>query len=168
MIKEKLQKYNMALRYLFFGVFTTLVSWVTYFSVLFGGKALLGLPTTDTSSAKYIALYSAAQIIQWICAVLFAFFTNKKWVFTDADQDISTARQLVVFAGGRVVTFFIDYVVTFFGALALSALLPSWRCVVLLGKELNINELSAKLVAAVIVVISNYFFSKFLVFKSKK
>ena len=168
MIKEKLQKHSMALRYLFFGVLTTLVGWVTYFSILFGGKALLGLPTADTSSAKYIALYSAAQIIQWICAVLFAFFTNKKWVFTDAERDSSSARQLCVFAGGRIVTFFIDYALTLFGALALSSLFPSLNCVILLGRELNINELSAKLVAAVIVVISNYFFSKLLVFRAKK
>ena len=168
MIKEKLQKYNMAIRYLFFGVLTTLVGWVTYFSILLGGKMLLGLPSADTSSAKYIAVYTAAQIIQWIAAVCFAFFTNKKWVFTDADQDASTLRQLGVFAGGRVITFLVDYAVTLFGAIALSSLLPALNCVEIGGRELNINEICAKLAAAVIVVISNYFFSKIFVFKSKK
>lgn len=168
MIKEKLKKYDRAIRYLFFGVLTTLVSWITYFSILLSGKALLGLPIEDTSSAKYIAVYTAAQVFQWIAAVCFAFFTNKKWVFTDADKDQSTLKQLSIFAGGRVITFFVDYALTFFGALALCTLFPSLNCVVILGKELNVNELAAKLVCAVIVVVFNYFFSKLFVFKSKK
>ena len=109
----------------------------------------------------------SAQVLQWIAAVAFAFFTNKKWVFTDSNDDRSTVHQLVVFAGGRVITFFVDYGVTLFGAIGLSALLPSLNSVELLGKELNVNELTAKLVAAVIVVVSNYFFSKKLVFKNK-
>jgi len=58
--------------------------------------------------------------------------------------------------------------VTFFGAIALSALIPALNSVMIFGKELNINELSAKLVAAIIVVVSNYFFSKKLVFKKKE
>ena len=164
-IKNIYQKYKEIILYLVFGVITTVVSLAACYATLKIGALFIG---DDPSTAAEMMLDVAGSTVQWVSGVLVAFFTNKKWVFTDADQDISTARQLVVFAGGRVVTFFIDYVVTFFGALALSALLPSWRCVVLLGKELNINELSAKLVAAVIVVISNYFFSKFLVFKSKK
>ena len=101
-------------------------------------------------------------------AVFFAFFTNKKWVFTNADDNTSTAHQLGVFASGRVVTFFVDYGVTFFGTMALVSLIPSLNSVTVFGKELNINEMSAKLVAAIIVVVSNYFFSKKLVFKNKE
>jgi putative flippase GtrA len=89
-------------------------------------------------------------------------------VFTDADNKQSTMRQLAIFSSGRVVTFFVDYGVTFFGAIALSALIPALNSVLIFGKELNINEISAKLVAAIIVVISNYFFSKIFVFKKNK
>ena len=56
----------------------------------------------------------------------------------------------------------------FFGAIALSAALPALNSVSILGKELNINEIAATLVAAVIVIISNYIFSKLFVFKKKK
>ena len=165
--KDTSKKRGVVARYLAFGVLTTFVGWAAYFSILFGGKALFSLPAEDTTSGQYLLVYTAAQVLQWIAAVAFAFFTNKKWVFTDSTDDRSTARQLAVFAGGRVVTFFVDYGVTLFGAIGLSALLPSLNSVELLGKELNVNELTAKLVAAVIVVVSNYFFSKKLVFKNK-
>ena len=93
------------LRYLFFGICTTAVGWIVYFTILWSAKAMLSIPTEDTSSAKYLVVYSAAQIIQWSAAVIFAFYTNKKWVFTTADQERSSAKQLAVFAGGRVITF---------------------------------------------------------------
>ena len=167
-INEFIKKHEEVVKYLIFGVLTTFVGWFAYFGVLLGGKAMLGLPPEDTTSGSYLIVYTAAQIIQWIAAVLFAFFTNKKWVFTDADNKQSTMRQLAIFSSGRVVTFFVDYGVTFFGAIALSAALPALNSVLIFGKELNINEISAKLVAAIIVVISNYFFSKIFVFKKNK
>lgn len=167
-IKEILKKHSIAVRYLAFGVLTTFVGWIAYFSVLLGGKALYGIPAADTSSGRYLIVYTTAQVLQWTVAVCFAFFTNKKWVFTDADNKSSTVRQLCVFAGGRIITFFVDYGVTFFGALGLATILPTLNSIVVFGRELNINELSAKLVAAVIVVITNYFFSKKLVFKNKQ
>ncbi len=166
-IKEILKKHSIVVRYLAFGVLTTLVGWFAYFSILLGGKALYELPAADTSSGKYLIVYTTAQVVQWIAAVCFAFFTNKKWVFTDTDNNTSTAHQLCVFAGGRVITFFVDYGVTFFGALALASIFPMLNSVAIFGRELNINELAAKLVAAIIVVVSNYFFSKKLVFKNK-
>ena len=167
-MNEFIKKHEEVVKYLIFGVLTTFVGWFAYFGVLLGGKAMLGLPPEDTTSGSYLIVYTAAQIIQWIAAVLFAFFTNKKWVFTDADNKQSTMRQLAIFSSGRVVTFFVDYGVTFFGAIALSAALPALNSVLIFGKELNINEISAKLVAAIIVVISNYFFSKIFVFKKNK
>ena len=167
-MNEFIKKHEEVVKYLIFGVLTTFVGWFAYFGVLLGGKAILGLPPEDTTSGSYLIVYTAAQIIQWIAAVLFAFFTNKKWVFTDADNKQSTMRQLAIFSSGRVVTFFVDYGVTFFGAIALSAALPAFNSVLIFGKELNINEISSKLVAAIIVVISNYFFSKIFVFKKNK
>ena len=167
-MNEFIKKHEEVVKYLIFGVLTTFVGWFAYFGVLLSGKAILGLPPEDTTSGSYLIVYTAAQIIQWIAAVLFAFFTNKKWVFTDADNKQSTMRQLAIFSSGRVVTFFVDYGVTFFGAIALSALIPALNSVLIFGKELNINEISAKLVAAIIVVISNYFFSKIFVFKKNK
>lgn len=164
--KEFLSRHQI-IRYLFFGISTTVVGWLVYFVILIGGKALAGIPTEDTTSAQYLVIYTIAQIIQWIASVLVAYFTNKKWVFTDSDAQTSTLRQLTVFAGGRVLTFAIDYAVTYFGALGLSALLPILSSVTLIGIKTNLNEIIAKLIAAVLVIIGNYIFSKKMVFTKK-
>ena len=153
------------IKYLVFGIATTVVGWAVYFGILGGGRALAGIDVQDTLSAQYFLLYTIAQTAQWIASVLVAFFTNKKWVFTDADNSISTAKQLSIFAGGRVITFFLDYAVTYFGAVVLSLFLPALNSVALLGKEINVNEIAAKLLAAVLVIIGNYVFSKLWVFR---
>ena len=153
--------------YLIFGVLTTAVGWAVYFAIMYLGRAILGIPQSDTSSGAYIGLYTAAQVIQWVCAVLFAFFTNRKWVFTDADKSKNIFSQLLAFSAGRVLTFVLDYVITFAGGLLLSSLLPSLNEVALLGAVFNLNEISAKLVAAVVVIIGNYIFSKLLVFRKR-
>ena len=153
--------------YLIFGVLTTFVGWAVYFVVLLCGKGAMGIPADQTSGGKYLLVYTAAQVIQWVAAVLFAYFTNRKWVFTEADKNAPVLSQLCVFAAGRLATFGLDYVVTFFGAMALSSILPALSSVSMLGREWNLNEIGAKVVAAVIVIIGNYIFSKLVVFKKK-
>lgn len=167
-IKALVEKYKEIIMYLVFGVLTTFVGWAVYFGVMYIGKAALGIPSEVTSGGKYFALYTAAQVIQWVAAVLFAYFTNRKWVFTAADRNAPVLRQLGVFAAGRLATFGLDYVVTYFGTIGLAALLPSLNSVELLGRDFNLNEIGAKVAAAVIVIIGNYVFSKLFVFKKKK
>lgn len=167
-MKEILKKYREIILYLIFGVLTTFVGWAVYFGILLVGKAVLDIPAEVTSGGTYFALYTAAQVIQWVAAVLFAFFTNRKWVFTKADKDAPMIPQLSKFAAGRVATFGVDYLVTYFGAIALSKIIVEWNSVEILGRVLNLNEIGAKILAAVIVIIGNYFFSKLFVFKDKK
>ena len=155
------------LTYLVFGVLTTVVGWAVYFAVMIGGRAIFSIPNDDTSSGGYIALYTAAQIIQWVCAVLFAFFTNRKWVFTAADKTKKILPQLLAFSGGRVVTLVFDYVITLVGGMALAALLPALNEFSVFGITLNVNEIIAKLAAAFVVIVCNYIFSKLFVFKKK-
>ncbi|MBO7249669.1 MAG: GtrA family protein [Clostridia bacterium] len=167
-MRELLRKYKEIISYLFFGVLTTVVGWAVYFAVLLFGKAACGIPAEVTSGAKYLAVYTAAQVIQWIAAVLFAYFTNRAWVFTSADKEAKILPQLTKFAGGRLLTFGVDFLVTYFGALLLSAMIPAWSSAEIFGRTLNLNEIGAKVTAAVIVIISNYFISKLFVFKEKK
>ena len=154
--------------YLVFGVLTTFVGWAVYFAIMLGGRAMLLIPNEDTTSGAYIGLYTAAQLIQWVCAVLFAFFTNRKWVFTEADKSKKILPQLLTFSGGRVITLGLDYVITLVGAMALSALLPALNSVSIIGITLNFNEVAAKVAAAFVVIVCNYIFSKIFVFKKKK
>ena len=167
-LKAFCTKHREMVMYLIFGFLTTVVGWSVYYAILLGGRAIFDFPVEETTSARYFALYTTAQVLQWICAGLFAFFTNRAWVFTDADKSVSVWKQLIPFAGGRLVTFGLDYVITFGLTLALCALIPSWTAVVLLGKTFNLCEIGSKLVAAVVVIVSNYIMSKLFVFKKKK
>lgn len=167
-IKALWTKHREVLMYLIFGVMTTVVGWSVYYAVLLGGRAIFEIPAGETTSARYFVLYTVAQIIQWVCAVLFAFFTNRAWVFTDADKSTSLWKQLVPFAGGRVVTLGLDYVITIGLTLGLGALIPAWTSAQMFGKTVNLCELASKLVAAVVVIICNYVISKLFVFKKKK
>ncbi len=166
-LKALLSRYREVLMYLVFGVLTTFVGWGVYYAVLLGGRAIFSIPTTEVTGTRYLMLYTAAQIIQWICAVLFAFFTNRAWVFTEADRQASVTKQLLTFSGGRVVTLGLDYVITFALTVGLAALFPSWIAAELLGRTLNLCEILSKLVAAVVVIVCNYVISKLFVFKKK-
>lgn len=167
-IKETFEKHREVAMYLIFGVLTTVVGWGVYYAVMLGGRALLGLPAEEVTSGRYFALYTAAQLIQWVCAVLFAFFTNRKWVFTEADRQVNMGRQLLTFSGGRLVTLGLDYVITFGLTLLLGLLFPSLTHAALFGREWNLCEIASKLVAAVVVIACNYVISKLLVFRTKK
>lgn len=167
-IKDFCKKHRELLLYLVFGVGTTAVGWIVYFAVLWSWKAALSLPADDTVSKAYLVGYTVAQIVQWVAAVLFAFVTNRKWVFTDADRSVSVPIQLSKFAAGRVVTFVIDYLITFFAALGLGLLIPAMTSAIFLGREWNLAEIGAKVLAAVVVIVCNYIFSKIFVFTRKK
>lgn len=161
-LREIYVKHKEIILYLIFGVMTTVVSWITYFAVMYGGRAVFSIPADDVSGADYLAVYTASQVISWIAAVLFAFATNRKWVFTDADRDAPVMRQLAVFASGRLLTLGLDFVITYAGTLALSSVLPE----TVLG--VNPSEVISKLAAAFVVIVCNYIFSKLFVFSRAK
>lgn len=161
-LREVYDKNKEIILYLVFGVLTTAVSWLVYFSVMYGGRLLLSVHASDVTSGGYFAIYTASQVISWVAAVLFAFFTNRKWVFTDSEASASGIGQLVVFASGRLLTLGLDFVITYAGTLLLGKLLPE----VIFG--VNPSEITAKLVAAVVVVVVNYVFSKLFVFRGRK
>ena len=167
-IKAFCTKHREVLMYLIFGFLTTVVGWSVYYLILFGGRALFEIPTGETASGRYFALYTAAQILQWVCAGLFAFFSNRAWVFTKADRSVSVWKQLLPFAGGRLVTLGIDYVITFGLTLVLGVLIPAWTSANVFGKTINLCELASKLVASVVIIVTNYIISKKFVFKNKK
>ena len=164
-MKNLFNKYREIIMYLVFGVLTTVVGFGTYFLIMAGAEHLLSIPMDNETSIAYITVYVIAQVIQWIAAVLFAFFTNRKWVFTEADRAKDTFwRQLMRFAGPRVASFLLDLGVTY----GCTLLLALWIITppVILGIALT-PGLVAKLIAAVLVIIANYVFSKLFIFKKK-
>ena len=165
-MKNLFNKYREIIMYLVFGVLTTVVGFGTYFLIMAGAEHLLDIPMEDETSVTYITVYVIAQIIQWVAAVLFAFFTNRKWVFTEADRSKDTFwRQLILFAGSRVASFLLDLGVTY----GCTLLLALWivEPPVIVGIALT-PGIIAKLVAAVLVIIANYVLSKLIVFRKAK
>lgn len=157
-LKELFNKHKEIIMYLIFGVSTTLVGLGSYFLILHLGIAL---GFTNASGDPTNALRLVAQILHWVFAVLFAFFTNKKWVFEEAKElTTSTAFQLAEFAGSRLLTLLLDTIVTFGTVWILEAIkytqLWFFTC-----------DVIAKIAAAVLVTIANYFLSKFWVFKKR-
>ena len=148
-IKELFLKYKEIIMYLIFGVLTTLVSWGSY--ALF--EMLLGTFIKDV-----ILLSSVANVLSWIIAVLFAFVTNKLWVFDSKSWKGSVVvKELGAFVGSRVLTGCLEW----FGV-------PLLMIIGINQSILGIEGMVAKVLISVIVVILNYVLSKLLVFRKKK
>ena len=98
--------------------------------------------------------YQLANIIAWFVSVLVAYLTNKVWVF---GSHYTTFRAFIVefikFYFYRALTLLIDIVFMYVG-------------VTLLGFDSAIQQLVVKILDNVVVVIANYIFSKWLIFKS--
>ena len=142
--KHKLQLTREIVLYLVFGVLTTVVSWGTY--ILFANDRFCGFGIT------------LSKVLSWICAVLFAFFTNKSWVFQSHSwRPAVFFRELVSFFGARAITGALEI----FGT---PALVRSGVNQKLFGTK----GMLANILVSIIVVILNYVFSKLLVFTKKK
>lgn len=121
--------------YIIFGVFTTIVD-ATVFYIF-----------NDIIGVKYIL----STIVAWVVAVLFAYMTNKFFVFNS--RNISIAQ--IIKEG-----------IYFFAARLLSlGFTILWM--ILMVEILSVDEFISKLVVNVFVVIINYFFSKLVIFKNK-
>lgn len=129
------EKYRSILIYLIFGVLTTAVNYLVYIPCL----NLLGLSA------------SVSNVIAWCVAVLFAFLTNKPFVFESKDWSAKTVvPEFTKFVGTRVASGLMETVI-----LMVAVDMLGW------------NGVIWKLVTSVIVVILNYIGSKLLVFRRK-
>lgn len=142
-IKQILTKYREQLLYLIFGGLTTVVDWGVSFVLYYLWGAAI---------EKTVYLIHVANVIAWMAAVIFAYVTNRRWVFASTRRGVAAITgEFFVFAGGRVTTLLLQEAMF-------------WIFFDMLG----INEYAVKLVAAVLVVIANYFISKLFVFRKKK
>ena len=137
-IKELYFKYKEIINYLIVGVLTTVVSLTVYY----------GLVLTVLDPQNPIQL-QAANIVSWVCAVIFAYWANRKFVFESKSTEI--VKEAGAFVTARIGTLVMDMVFMFV-------------TVSLFG----MNDKVAKLLDQVMVTIANYVFSKLFVFKDKK
>ncbi len=135
MIRELFKKYREQISYLFFGVMTTLVNWVSYYLLaylVFGGFDI------DKSVSKAIAV---------VLAVIFAFVVNKLFVFESKTNE-HLFREIVTFSGAR----------------ALSSIVEVGGFKIFVD-TLGYNDTVVNIAVSVFVVLFNYVLSKFLIFK---
>lgn len=116
--------------YVVFGTFTFFVNVIVYFIF----EDLLGIN------------YIISNVIAWFFSVLFAYVTNRIWVFESKSPDI--LKEMSLFFGGRIFSGVVD-----------TALMYLFIDVLMIG------DVISKIVVQVIVVILNYVFSKLIVFK---
>jgi len=159
-IKELYTKNKEIINYLVFGVLTTLVDILVYTPL----TEILG---ADYKIAGFIPWYIVTSVIAWAAAVLFAYVTNKKWVFEEKDWSAKAiGRELPVFAGGRVVTLLIQLFLMWI-MIDVTHLDKTWLLTWgagLIGRQ---GDFAVKMIVSVVVVILNYVISKLFVFRKK-
>ena len=94
----------------------------------------------------------AAIVISWIAAVIFAYVTNRKYVFFSKNE--KWFKELVGFVGGRLATLLIEMFVM-------------WFFVTNLKLNSDMQVVIFTIVAQILVIIGNYIVSKLFVFKKK-
>lgn len=158
-IKSLFIKYKEIIMYLIFGVLTTMVRWITQylFTLLFN----FILPQNEIIIwfLKYDS-YSifVSTILSWICAVIFAFITNKIFVFESKNWEPKIALpEFGKFIVSRLFTGIIEILGIY----------------ILVGVGFNkiiipADSMDATIVISIITIILNYIFSKLIVFKNKK
>ena len=134
-MKNLIKKYEEIIKYLIFGVLTTLVSIGSYYilSLFF--------------NLENDILFVLANILSWMLAVLFAYITNKKYVFKSSNSKI---KEFLKFIASRIITVLIEVLGMY-----------------ILVKILGSNNMFSKAIMQLVVIILNYVISKFIVFKDE-
>ena len=136
-IKELYLKYKEIINYLFFGGCTTIVNFISYYIP----ARIIGIDEVISNS------------IAWCISVLFAYVTNKIFVFSSKKENFEgILKEMFSFIFARLFT----------GALCDIGLFA------LMINILGINDIVSKITTQILVVILNYVLSKLVIFKKEK
>lgn len=149
--------------YLIFGALATIVNWLAYF--LCGYVLLVPFLGYANESSQivasgviekiYLSLTSCASlsnILAWVAAVLFAYWTNRNFVFhSETSGFVAVFKEFCTFVAARIFSFIVEQVLF----------------VICLG-TLGLSDVVTKLLLSVVVIVLNYIFSKLIIFKNKK
>lgn len=134
--------------YLVFGGLTTVVSYLSYILP----SLLFRINSMQEGTFKKSAFVVGVNIFSWVCAVLFAYFTNRRYVFnSDKVKKGEIADEFLKFVGSRALTLGLE-----------TALM------LLLTSVIGANDILSKIIASVFVLIANYFLSKLIVFRKTR
>ena len=135
-IKVLYIKHKEIINYLIVGILTTFVSLSTYFLTI-----NVILPEKSDLNVQI------ANIISWICAVTFAYYTNRIYVFQSSSKNKEKVKEIIKFFTSRILSLIIDMFFMY-----------------ILYSVLKVNDSISKLIVQVVVTILNYIFAKMVVF----
>lgn len=133
-IKNLYNKYKDIIPYLFFGVCTTIINIISYWIMAYPLKLGIMIST----------------VVAWFAAILFAYITNKKWVFhSNSNSKKDIFREFGSFLLCRLITGAIDLLIMY-----------------IFVDIIGFNDIIIKILANVIVIIINYIASKLIIFNN--
>ena len=136
-MKKLLDRYREVILYLIFGVLTTIISLAVYYIL-----------TITILNPENALLLQIANVFSWICGVTFAYITNRIFVFKSNNKN--KLKEATTFVGARIITLLMDMLIMAIGV-----------------TFLHYNDKIIKIISQVVVIVSNYLFSKLFVFKKK-
>ena len=132
------KKHKEGINYLIFGGLTTVLTLIVYY--------LLTWTIINTDNAIELQI---ANILSWICGFLFAYFTNRKFVFNSKNKKL--IKEFISFFLSRISTLFLDMLIMF-----------------IFVTLLKYNDGIFKIISQILVILLNYILSKIFVFKKNK
>ena len=133
-LQNILRRHKDIVLYGFFGVMTTLVNILSYWIMV----------------RVFRCSVMCGSVIAWITAVLFAYITNRKWVFhSEATGYDKVLREIASFFLCRLATGVLD-----------------WGCMYVFVEMFHLNDMLIKTISNIIVILVNYLASKLIIFKA--
>ena len=134
-VADSYRTHIQVMRYLIFGVLTTIINIISY-TICFYALKINNL---------------ISNVIAWIIAVIFAYVTNRKYVFdSKANTNKDIIKEIARFFASRLITLGVDEFIMYITV-------DNWGW----------NALVMKILSNIIVIILNFVFSKLIVFKKK-
>ena len=127
------KKHEEGINYLIFGFLAFVLNYILYFVF------------ADAMQMHYMA----ATVLSWVLTVVFAYWTNRTFVFKSQNKDTgSVVKEFVSFISARIATEVLELVLMY-----------------VMVDLLSINDKISKLVCQVLVIVANYVLSKIWIFK---
>lgn len=140
-IKDFESKHREGIRYIIFGICTCAIGWVSYAVFVWLGIDL-----------------NISNILSWASGLLFAFVTNKLWVFNSRSKKLRIVlKELTYFTGARLATGILSFV-----------LFPILLAAGLDQTMFGTDGMVARITVTAIEIVLNYIISKKLIFAHKK
>lgn len=135
-MKKMWERYKDIIPYGIFGILTTIVNIAVYWLCAHPAGLSVMIST----------------VLAWIFSVLFAYITNRKWVFhSEAGTREEVWKEMASFFSCRLATGVLD-----------------WLCMFIFADLCGWNDVVIKCMANVLVIVLNYVASKLVIFRHKR